>query len=274
MKLSFSTLAFPDKTIDEIVNIALKNGYDGVELRGGEKEGHIHPGLNFREIQRIKNLFQGNKIEICCVTAYTRIGSKKEEERINDITKLKKYIELAEEINCPFVRTFGISENIDKKDFNFGIEQVIKSFEELNDYINKKNYKVKVLLETHDILCKSEDFFRIFNEFKGKNCGILWDVAHTIRAGDPIEKTLDSLFPWIMHIHIKDWLKLFNGQDHYVLLGAGVLNINELLLNLKKQQYSGSLSLEWEKPWYPNIEESEIAVFQYKWKMDSYLKKL
>lgn len=273
MKLGFSSLAFPEKTLEEIIEIAVENRYDGIELRGGQSNGHISTNLNMYEREKIKELFEEKRLEICCLTSYNRLGYKVEAKREESVEEIKNYIELAKDLECPYIRVFGVPENCDEKDFDFLISQIIKSFEELGSYIQYKNYSVKLLLETHDRLCRVKDLIQIFKNLTNDNCGIIWDVAHTLQAGDSLNTTLKTLHPWINHIHIKDWIKLPNGFDHYVLLGAGILPIQELIQLLNSYNYKNYLSIEWEKPWHPDIEKSEISIFQYKWKIEEYLKR-
>lgn len=271
MKLGFSTLAFPEKTLEEIITIAMENGYDGIEIRSGHPNSPVSIDSDIYERNKIKKIFKKNKLDICCITTYSRLGYEEETKRKESIEEIKNYIELAKDLECPYIRVFGVQENCDENNFEFLINQIIKSFEELETYIQSKNYKVKILLETHDRLCSTKDLVQIFKNLSNNNCGIIWDVAHTLRAGDSLDTTLKNLYPWINHLHIKDWIKLPNGLNYYVLLGAGALPIRQLIELLNSYGYKNYLSIEWEKAWYPDIEDSEVAIFQYKWKIEKYL---
>ncbi|TDO93911.1 sugar phosphate isomerase/epimerase [Halanaerobium saccharolyticum] len=266
MKLSFSTLSCPDWNIDKIINFALKNNFDGVELRG--KEPHISVNYNKQKRKEIKNKFKENNLEIPCITAYTRFGYQDYSLRQQNIKELKKMIDLASDIGAKYIRTFGPD-----PDNSFNLEKIIEwireSFIEIDDYASKKG--VVVLLESHDELCKGKDLIKIFDNSDLKSCGILWDVAHSIRAGEGIEKTIKYLKNYIYHIHLKDWISIpSKKEDYFVLLGAGELNLLKLLSELNNINYNGYLSLEWEKKWHPEIEESEIAIEQYSKKMRNY----
>lgn len=262
MKLSYSTLACKDWEIEKVINFAVENNYAGVELRA--KEPHLSIDYNQEERKKIKELFSENKLEIPCITAYTRFGYQDYSIRQDNIEQLKKIIDLAADIGADYIRTFGPA-----PESTFSLEEVIawirESFLEIDDYAAEKG--VKVLLESHDELCQGKDLIKIFEGSGLKSCGLLWDVAHSVRAGEKMVETISYIKDYIYHIHIKDWIELNNAEDHYVLLGAGELEINKLLRFLKDINYSGYLSLEWEKMWHPEIEESEIAIIQYSQKM-------
>ncbi|SIR31700.1 sugar phosphate isomerase/epimerase family protein [Halanaerobium kushneri] len=262
MKLSFSTLACTDWEIEKVVNFAAANNYDGVELRA--REPHLSTDFNQQERKRIKNLFRKNNLEIPCITAYTRFGYQDDELRQNNIRQLKKMIDLAADVGAEYIRTFGPA-----PDNTFSLQKVIgwirESFLEIDDYAAEKG--VKVLLESHDDLCLGKDLIKIFEGAGLKSCGVLWDAAHSVRAGEKIAETVSYLKDYIYHVHLKDWIKLADGEDYYVLLGAGELKVNKLLNCLQDINYKGYLSLEWEKMWHPEIEESEISIIQYSRKM-------
>ncbi|RCW55409.1 sugar phosphate isomerase/epimerase [Halanaerobium sp. ST460_2HS_T2] len=262
MKLSFSTLACTDWSINKVINYAVENNYDGVELRA--KEPHLSVDYSQEERKKLKELFEKNKLEIPCITAYTRFGYQDFSLRQENIEQLKKMIDLAADIGADYIRTFGpAAEN------SFGLEDVIawirESFLEIDDYAADRG--VKVLLETHDDLCQGKDLIKIFENSGLKSCGILWDVAHSVRAGEEMSETISYIKDYIYHVHLKDWINLAEAEDHYVLLGAGELELNQLLSSLNDIDYSGYLSLEWEKMWHPEIEESEIAITQYSQKI-------
>jgi len=251
MKLSFSTLSCPDWNIDKIINFAVKNNFDGVELMG--KNPHISLDIRKSECKIIKNKFDAKNLDIPCITAYTRFNYDNLDIRKKNINELKKMIDIASDMGAKYIRTFGSSH-----DNQFNLDQVLKwiveAFTEIDNYAKTKD--VKVLLETHDFLSK------------GENCGVLWDVAHSIRAGEKMTSTIKYLKDYIYHVHIKDWININSKkEDYYVLLGAGELQIEKLLLELNNINYNGYLSLEWEKKWHPEIEESEIAIEQYSKKM-------
>lgn len=269
MKLSYSTLACADWNLDKVIKFAKKFNYDGVELRG--KKPQISKDFNQNKRKKIKKKFKTNDLEIPCITAYTRFNAQNYDLRQKNIYELKEMIDLASDLGANYVRTFGSSSDNEVKK-NKIIGWIAEAFRGLDAYADEKD--VKILLETHDNLSTGEDVNKIFKNNEFKNCGVLWDVAHSIRSGESIQMTLKYLKDYIYHIHLKDWINLEKDKDYYVLLGAGILPLENLLSELKKINYKGYLSLEWEKMWLPEIEKSEIAIPQYPIKMKQYFRKI
>ena len=59
----------------------------------------------------------------------------------------------------------------------------------------------------------------------------------------------------MVHVHIKD----HTAENKLVLLGQGIIPLQNAFTALKKMKYDGYVSLEWEKMWHPEIEDPEVA---------------
>ncbi len=79
-----------------------------------------------------------------------------------------------------------------------------------------------------------------------KRLGLCIDVGHTMRSGidpsEPAQKYADRL----MDIHIKDCTAA-TAKGETIEIGRGIIDIPKFLRTLRKINYSGSVSLEYEK---------------------------
>lgn len=89
-------------------------------------------------------------------------------------------------------------------------------------------------------------------EGRSSKMGAAADVGHWMRSGlDPVE-CLKKLEGKIIHSHFKD-LNAFGDQTaHDVHWGTGELPINEVIEELKSQNFDGMLSAEYEHNWENN----------------------
>lgn len=109
MKLAFSTLACVDWDLEKVASVARRFGYDGVELRvSGEQ--HVSPDFTAPKRTSVRRLFRHNELEIACLSAYTRFGFAERNMREQQIRELRRTIDLAHDLECPYVRTFGASD--------------------------------------------------------------------------------------------------------------------------------------------------------------------
>lgn len=253
MKLSFSTLGCPNWDIGQIISCAVDNGYDGVELRGYDKQ--ISPDFVRNKRMELRKRFEESGVEICCLTAYSQFHDDNHAQRSEQADNLKKMIELAHDIGAPYVRTFGGP-----------VERVAEAFNLLESFVY--NSGVKVLLETHDVITSGKEVRELFSYVNERYYGIIWDVKHTLVNGESLQESVQYMTPYIRHLHLKDWIHLpKEKKDYYVLMKAGLFPVEELVTIMSNIGYKGYFSLEWEKAWHAEIEEPEIAYFQYSWIM-------
>lgn len=115
MKPAFSTVACPDWTLDQVARGAEEWGFLGVELRtfgSGSTQFACDPALTAPE--KTRSLFDRAGVEIACLGTSVRfdepggsplayiVGDKDRSTR-----EVKDAIQLACELECPFVRVFG-----------------------------------------------------------------------------------------------------------------------------------------------------------------------
>lgn len=260
MKLSFSTLACVDWELPKITELAERWGYDGVELRVSGDQ-HLSPDLSPEKRKNIRRLFSRHGLEIPCLAAYTRFAFAEQGLRQENIRELKRLIDLAHDLESPYVRTFGAdaSQSFEKERLTMWIADALMAVEDV-----ALRRGVRVLLETHDTLSRGFDLKQVFERTGPISAGALWDVKHPLVQGESVGETLEYIGDLIHHVHIKDWLTVPGlDQERLVLVGAGELPLATIFEGLKSMGYQGFLSLEWEKLWHPEIEDSYIAIYQY-----------
>ncbi|SFQ46407.1 Xylose isomerase-like TIM barrel [Caldicoprobacter faecalis] len=131
MKICFSTLGCPDWSWEEILAAAKDLGYDGIELRGLGNEIYVPKAKPFlpENIQTSKRQLLDKGLEISCITSSCHLHEKDAESYIQEGME---YIDLAEQLNAPFVRVLGDSEPYPKAPVD--VKQVIRMLKVLGDY--------------------------------------------------------------------------------------------------------------------------------------------
>ncbi len=269
MKLSFSTLACADWSWDEILIAAKEWGYDGIELRLAEP----HIATEFTKEQRaaVRDRVAASGLEISCLAAYTRFHSPDPKVRAENTANLRKAIELAADLGCARVRSFG-GDPRNPEPMSKVTRWISEAFAEVDAYAVE--HGVKVLLETHDILSKGSDVRAVFDHNPQITAGVVWDIKHSLVHGETLDETMNYLEGRIEHIHLKDWIQVPNEGEHLILLGAGAMPTRAAVQKLADVGYDGYLSLEWEKLWHPEITDSRVAIYQYAWYMKQLLQEL
>ena len=262
-KLSFSTLGCPSWSFTQIVNAAVEYGYEAIEIRGILKDMDITKSPEFNTPASIVNsmkILQDKKLKVICLGASTNLHYADAERRKANLDEAKSLIDLAQKLNCPYVRVFPDKLPKDQ-DRNATMDLIMNGLRELGDYAKGSN--VSVLLETHGDVVKSDDLVYIMKNTAGPHVGLIWDVSNMwCKTREPAATVYENLKKYIKHVHFRDSM-FVNGVEKSVLLGQGEVPIREAARLLKEDNYKGFFSFEWEKRWMPKIENPEIAFPQF-----------
>jgi sugar phosphate isomerase/epimerase len=261
--LSFSTLGCPDWSFAQIIDFATAHGYDGIELRGIQREMEL---TKVKELstptsrQQTLGIMKDKGLRFVDLGSSAALHIADPVERLKNLDEGRRFIDLAQQLDCPFIRVFPNSFSKDQ-DKAAVMDLMVKGLLDLADHA--KGSKVSVLVESHGDLVKIADLETVMKAAKHPNAGMVWDVVNmwTITKESPVV-AYKTLHPYIKHSHIKD-AKMVNGEAHYVLLGQGEVPIFSAIDALRNGGYKGYYSFEWEKLWHPEIGESDVAIADY-----------
>ena len=262
-KLSFSTLGCPDWSFDKIIDFAKEHQYKGLEVRGILHEMDLTKVPEFSNtgaISATMKKMQDHGLVFVDLGSSCALHFAKGEERSKNLDEGKRFINLASQLNCPYIRVFPnqLPKDRDRRET---LNLIIEGLQELGKYANGTG--VTVLLESHGELIYKKDLLTVMEGANTPNVGLVWDVCNMwIATKEPPNEVYAILKPYIRHTHIKD-LKIVNDKEEYVLLGTGIVPIFQAIDLLYKNKFPGYYSFEWEKLWHPEILEPQIALADY-----------
>lgn len=257
--LAWSTLGSPSWSFEHTVEQAAVNGYAALEVR--LLDGDIIPSTLAAERRRqMKAVLKQHKIQMIGLGLSTRFSSPDPAERKANVEELRRYLELANDLEVPMVRTFG------------GNIAPGQTLEQTIDWVAQglnggaataEAQGVTIVLETHDAFCRGAEVARVLAQVNSPAVAAVWDIHHPYRMGESLADTWDLIGPRVKHVHIKDGIRRADGSWQLVLLGQGELPCREAIQLLYAKGYRGYLSAEWEKKWHPEIEEPAVAMPQH-----------
>ncbi|MBX3011287.1 MAG: sugar phosphate isomerase/epimerase [Caldilineaceae bacterium] len=257
--LAWSTLGSPGWSFEHTVEQAAANGYAALEVR--MLDGQIIPvDLPPERRRQMKAVLQQHQIKLIGLGLSTRFSSPDPAERMANVELLRRYIELANDLEAPMVRTFG-GNIVAGQTLDQTIDWVAQGL--LGGVATAEAQGVTIVLETHDAFCRGAEVARVLAQVDSPAVAAVWDLHHPFRMGESIEETWQLIGPRVKHVHVKDGLKQADGSWRLVLLGEGELPCRTAIQWLYAQGYRGYLSAEWEKQWHPAIEEPEVAMPQH-----------
>src|SRR3954451_23937957 len=212
--LSFSTLGCPDWSFEKIVNFAKDNGYDGLEIRTIQRQMDLPKRTEFSSPQKIAetNKFLKDKgIKIVNRAASTALHHKEAAERKKNLDEAKQFIDLAQQLKCPYIRVFP-NDFPANQDRNETIDLISKGLLELGNYA--KGSDVTVLMESHGQVVKSDDLVTIMQAAEHEHVGLVWDIVNMwVVTKESPATVYPKLKKYIRHTHIKD-LNVVDGKEH------------------------------------------------------------
>lgn len=122
---------------------------------------------------------------------------------------------------------------------------------ELLPLVNKKvqQYDIKVAIHNHGpgdkVYPTPASVYERISDLD-KRIGLCIDIGHTVRAGADLMASTEKFADRLLDMHIKD-VSEASPKGHSVEMGRGVIDIPLFLKTLKRIEYSGIVSFEYEK---------------------------
>jgi len=261
--LSFSTLGCPDWDFKQIIDFAAAHDYQGIELRGIKRQLDLLRCEEFKTPENRKatlGMMKDKGLRFVDLGSSTNLHFPEGTERTKNLDDAKRFIDLAQEIGCPFIRVFP-NDFLKERDKNATMDLMAAGLLTLAQYAKGSN--VSVLIESHGDLVHSDDLERVLKSAAHPHAGMIWDVVNMWSiTEEPVARVFERLKKYIRHTHIKD-AKVSGKDVQYVFLGKGDVPIFEAIDLLAKSNYSGCYSFEWEKMWHPELPAPELALADY-----------
>jgi sugar phosphate isomerase/epimerase len=272
LPIAFSTLGCPAWEWSKILDYASAHNFSAIELRGleGNLDLPCHAVFATTRMARTRSEIRTHDLSIACVSSSAHMDETEPAKRKKELSDAKRFIDLAAELNAPYVRVFGTGSDQSAAPSEDLKERVASGLKELGEYAAGRN--VTVILESHDNLITSPVLSDVLRRADSDHVALLWDAHHTFADGkeDP-EFTVNKMAKWIRHTHLKD--SVSDGKERkYVLTGRGDVPIKRQVAALQKLGYKGFYCFEWEKVWHPDLTDPEIAIADYARVMSGYLR--
>ncbi len=241
IKLATMSSVCPDWSLDEIIAAMQRHGYQGLEPR--VEWGHacgIEGDLSAEQRQAIKQRMADAGLDICCIATSVRMAVPDVEERNGHIADLKTYIDLAGDLDCPYIRTFG-GQRDGAVPLQVAVEYTAEGYLQVMEQAQSRG--VTVLLETHDDWCHSASVRAVVEQANHPNLQALWDFMHPQRVLEKPEESFLALGAYTRHTHAHDG-SYVDGKLVVGALGKGIFDHALPLKLLAEAGFAGYFSVE------------------------------
>ncbi|MDD5678289.1 MAG: sugar phosphate isomerase/epimerase, partial [Kiritimatiellae bacterium] len=234
--MSFSC---PQLTLGELLAMAKRFGYEGVEPRIDSQHKHgVETAASAAQRKEIKKQTVAGGVAFACIA--TSCSFANPEITKQNIDYALKCIDLASDVGAGRIRVFGGSLAKDQKRED-AVRVVADALRAVADHAQARG--VTVCMETHDSWCLPEDVATVMRRVDHPAIAVNWDIMHPIRVCKvTMDQAFETLKPWIRHLHIHDGTL---GGTQLVPIGNGGIDHQRAVELLLTIPYDGYLSGEW-----------------------------
>jgi sugar phosphate isomerase/epimerase len=241
MKYAFMSFSCPELTLGEMLALAARVGYDGIEprLATGHRHG-IETSIGAAERRAIKEQVADGPVPLACLATGCQYANPAKTAEMVDETL--RAIDLAADIGCSRLRVFG------------GPLPAGVSREQATDLLvgamsrvagRAKAGGVTICMETHDDWSHPSHLAEVMRRVDHPAIRINWDIMHPIRQGRiGMDEAYEIVRPWIGHVHFHDGSASLDKLE-LLPIGQGDIDHRRAVQLLKEMPYTGFLSGEW-----------------------------
>ncbi|MDO4672641.1 MAG: sugar phosphate isomerase/epimerase family protein [Porphyromonadaceae bacterium] len=275
-----------DQDLEKALSIIQKNGYKAIELHNVFSKS-IESCSN-EEVYQIRDLLDVYSMKVSNISStiffLCPLYEKDQVSLFNDtfhavygtvedhLNFLKRACWIANVLGCPRIRLFPFRFPDNRKP-PFGIKE---DRDRIMDALQKavsiaKAQDVTLVLENcpYSHLPKGQMTYEVVKMINEDHLRLLWDPGNSYRAikeNVPHEyleisllEELDQIYPYIDHIHIKDYHYVSNLKKPFVhkAFGSGDIDYASLFDSLKEHGYDKALSLEPEVSFEETLQSME-----------------
>ncbi len=239
MRLCFTSLAYPELSLAEVLERAVRMGFDGVELRVADDGVHLKPAPPIPRTQL--ELLKSYNLPVPVLSSYLRLSEMLSDDTGSAFQLASNLVKLAVEIGASGLRVYG-------GEFPKDTERVVNGYKLLARISGDRG--VRIMIETHDYLADTSNIAELLG--LSDELIFLYDPANIIYAGGSHGEAFKLLAGRIGHVHLKDFVWR-GGRRVFTPPGEGVVPLKEIVSDLRQSGYEGYLSVEWERFWHRDL---------------------
>jgi sugar phosphate isomerase/epimerase len=258
MRTCFHSVGLPDLPILEAVERIANAGYAAIELNAETlpwAPAHVTPETSAEARRSIAEACKQRGINIPAVGAHIGMVSSEVGARRDAIAYVNGCIDLAVDVGAPVVHILSGPQATEGTRAD-GWRWFAEAVEQTNDHAIRRGVNLGIEAIAGHLFHSVDDYHRLVADLPGVSFKINFDPSHLEVLGEQPRRIVDELADRIVHVHIKD------GKGRYPdfsfpPLGQGTIDFTVLVEGLKRANYAGAVSVEYEAQVFGYRESSQ-----------------
>lgn len=241
MKYAFMSFSCPQLALGDMLALAKRLGYDGVEPRASSGHAHgVEIEADAEKRREIRRTAEASGIALACIATSCQFADPAKADAQAEAAL--RFVQLAHDVGSHRLRVFGgpIPQGVSRPK---AVETAVKALSSVARAAREAG--ITVCIETHDDWCDPADMLKIVSGVNDPAVRVNWDIMHPVlTAGKTMEEAWRVLAPYVRHVHFHDGAKT-GGKTDLRPVGQGTVDHGTAVRLLKKAGYDGFLSGEW-----------------------------
>lgn len=276
MRLSLVSKVLQDRSPEEVVDVAARCGYDGVEWFCLPQ--HLPPDTSQAHAKDLARRLANHNLGVPCLSTYAGgFADLDDPQSESQLDVFRRYLDLAAIFDCPLLRIWP--DNMGRT-----LREPVSeaTLHRVASYLRRAAADAlaagrRIAIEMHQTIgADSALVMKLFSFIDRPNVGLIYDPCNLYLAIRPHrlseDPRLQALAPKIFHVqlkdgdltlstppHFKDEPALRHGGSFDLLLGEGRVDLSSVIRDLAAAGYDSWLSVETHAHPRPNLDSPQIA---------------
>ena len=263
MKISVSSYSFSQYiragklTQLECVAKAKEMGFDAIEFTDIAGESLDEQKAMAK---KIKDEADRVGIDINAYTIGANLYHESEEDSEKEVERLKGQLDVAKLLGAKVMRhdvCYTLGKTGNARSFELMLPTIAKNARKVTEYA--ETLGIRTCTENHGFIAQDSDRVeKLFNTVNHDNYGLLVDVGNFLCVDEDPIHAVSRVAPYAVHAHVKDFIYFDEAVEgrtimtrgaNYIagaVIGEGVVPVRQCLKILKRVNYDGYVSVEYE----------------------------
>lgn len=204
-----------------------------LEVQGVELQDIHFPQTRPAYLQMLRRTARDLGLSIIGVGVHNDFGRADPTIRQSEVTKVKQWVEVAEQLDAPLVRVFA---GYPEGDRQARWPAMIDSLRDVAEFARQAGLRLGLENHNHGAFTPTAaEFLRVLSQVNSPSLVPLLDTGNFVDGWPSVEKTLAT----VAHVHAKFWQVAADGSDERV-------DYARIVPGLRSANYNGWVSFEYE----------------------------